>query len=47
MEEIMKVLYVPNALSLPKEVNSLGIKKEQIVSVLPVNGQVALIYYGK
>lgn len=40
----MKVLYASNVASLIKKANELGIKKNEIVAIIPQADQVVLVY---
>lgn len=45
MEEKMKVLYFESTLAMQQGVNLRKIKKEQIVSILQLGNQIAVVYY--
>lgn len=45
MTKIMHALTADNLRGIVKEANSLGIKREDIVSLLEERGQYVLIYY--
>lgn len=45
VHQIMHALTADNLRGIVKEVNSLGIKREDIVSLLEERGQYVLIYY--
>lgn len=45
VHQIMQALTADNLRGIVKEANSLGIKREDIVSLLEERGQYVLIYY--
>jgi hypothetical protein len=45
VHQIMRALTADNLRGIVKEANSLGIKREDIVSLLEERGQYVLIYY--
>lgn len=47
MKKEIKVLYAPTLSKLINYANNMGIEKDEIINILPMPEQYAMIYYGE
>lgn len=46
-KEIIKTLYSPSIMSLIRKANEMGVEGSKVITILSLNDQYVMIYYGE